>query len=102
MVKYMVKEAYDLAASLTIMIDARKHIDQYKSVAEDQGTDERTAIHFLQRVLNTAAAELSPTQAAGMCLGLQSGSHSHSFANVYIWDAIRLLKLGLAGRGLLR
>ena len=97
MTKYMVKEAYELAASLTVMIDARRHIDKYPSIADDSGEATRTTKHFLQRVLNTAAAELSPTQAAGMCLGLSSSSHSHSFSNVYVWDAVRLARVGRAG-----
>ena len=101
MTKYMVKEAYELAASLTVMIDARRHIEKYPSVADDSGETTRTTTHFLQRVLNTAAAELSPTQAAGMNLGLSSSSHSHSFANVYVWDAVRLARIGRAGGALL-
>eukprot|EP00966_Prymnesium_polylepis_P337310 7391987-Prymnesium_polylepis.3 len=101
MCKYMVKEAYELASSLSILVDARKHIKDYGSVADDAGAPDRVAKHFLQRVLNTAAAELSSTQAAGMCLGVSSSSHSHAFANAYVWDAIRLTRVGRAGGALL-
>ena len=41
MCKYMVKDAYELAASLSVLADAREHIDKYKSVADDASTSER-------------------------------------------------------------
>ena len=49
---------------MALLSDARKHVDKYPSVAEDTGQAERTAKHFMQRVLNRVAAELSPEAAA--------------------------------------
>ena len=96
MCKYMVKEAYALAASLSVLLDARQNIAAYPTQASDSGAD-RTAKHFLQRVLNSTTAELAPTQAAAIVLGMPSSGHSHSFVYCYIWDAIRLT--GILARG---
>ena len=63
--KYMIKDKYELAASLSIFIDARKHIEKYPSVAEDTGSTIRTTIHFLERALNKSEAELHITQVGG-------------------------------------
>ena len=101
MCKYMVKDQYELAASLSVIADARAHIEDYPSMAEDAGSSIRTAQHFLQRMLNASLAELAPTQAAAICLGMESSAHSHSFVNAYIWDAVRLVKVLNAGRELL-
>jgi len=93
MLKYMVKDAYDLAASLSVLADARKHIQAYPSRADDTGTAARCTRHFLQRVLNASATELAPTQAAAIVLGVRSSGHSHTFVNAYVWDAVHLLEV---------
>ena len=90
MCKYMVKEAYALAASLSVLLDARKHIEAYPSKADDSGATGRTSKHFLQRVLNSTTAELAPTQAAAIVLGIPSQGHSHAFVFACAWDAARL------------
>ncbi|CAK0798449.1 unnamed protein product [Prorocentrum cordatum] len=91
MCKYMVKDAYELAAPLSVLADARDHVGRYPSSAVDAGAGDRAAKHFLQRVLNSAATELAPTQAAAIALGTTSSGHSHSFVNAYVWDAVHLL-----------
>ena len=101
MCKYMVKDAYALAASLSVLADARKHISAYPSAAEDAGTAGRCTRHFLQRVLNAGATELAPTQAAAIVLGIPSSGHSHNFVNAYVWDAVRLLDVIRSGGALL-
>jgi hypothetical protein len=62
MLKYMVKDAYALAASLSVLADARRHIHEYPSSADDVHTAARCTRHFLQRVLNAGAKclECSP------------------------------------------
>ncbi|CAK0807187.1 unnamed protein product [Prorocentrum cordatum] len=92
MCKYMVKDACELAASLSVLADARDHIDRYSSSAIDGDTGDRAAKHFLQRVLNSAATELAPAQAAAIAMGVSSSGHSHSFVNSYVWDAVHLLQ----------
>eukprot|EP00959_Pyramimonas_sp_CCMP1952_P392290 8220317-Pyramimonas_sp.AAC.1 len=88
----MVKDACELAAPLSVLADARHHIDRYPSSAIDADTGDRAAKHFLQRVLSSAATELAPTQAAAIALGASSSGHSHSFVNSYVWDAVHLLQ----------
>ena len=90
MCKYMIKDAFELAACLSVLADARKNIHKYASTADDSGTPERTVRHFLHKVLNAGNKELSPTQAAAIVLGIPSSKHSHNFVNAYIWDAISL------------
>ena len=101
MVKYMVKDAYALAASLSVLADARRHIEEYPSYADDARTAARCTRHFLQRVINAGATELAPTQAAAIVLGVSSSGHSHSFVNAYVWDAVRLLGVVQNGGSLL-
>ena len=79
MLKYMVKDAYALAASVSVLADARKHIQAYPSSAEDTHTAARCTRHFLQRVFNAGATELASTQAAGIVSAVRSSGHSHSF-----------------------
>ena len=102
MCKYMIKEAYALAASLSVLLDARKHIEAYPTQAADAGSNQRTAQHFLQRVLNSTAAEIAPTQAAALVLGMPSAGHSHSFVYAYVWDAILLVKVLQRGGAMLQ
>ena len=97
MVKYMVKDAYALAASLSVLADARRHIHKYPSNAEDTNTAARCTRHFLQHVLNAGAKEIAPTQAAAIALGMPSSGHSHSFVNSYVWDAVNLLDIVRGG-----
>ena len=77
----------------------RKKVASHPSVADDTGTAHRTGIHFLEAALNGAAAELNPTQAAGIALSACSDAHSHGFAFAYVWDAIRLTNILKAARG---
>ena len=93
MCKYLVKDAYELTACLSVLVDAREHIDQYPSTAQEDTRDDRTSKHFLQRVLNASATELSPTQAAAIVLGMPSSGHSHSYVNSYVWDAVDLVTI---------
>jgi len=45
MCKYMVKEAYALSASLSILLDARQNIEAYPTLADDAGAARRTVQH---------------------------------------------------------
>ena len=53
-------------------------------------------------MLNKSLIELSPTQAAGIVLNIDSAWHSHPYVHVYIWDAIRLVNILMAGGASLR
>ena len=102
MVKYMIKEAYQVSQALSVLCDARKHVAAYPSIAEDSGAPDRTTKHFLQRVLNKSLAELSATQAAAIVLGVPSALYSHGFVFSYVWDAVRLTSVMRRGKQHLR
>eukprot|EP00966_Prymnesium_polylepis_P256539 5926351-Prymnesium_polylepis.1 len=87
-VKYITKDSVALNASLAVLYDARMHIDLYPSAADDIGTAERTARHFMQRVLNRTNMELSDTQEAMMLLGNAAHGSSESFVHVNLWSAV--------------
>ena len=42
-------------------------------------------------------AELAPTQAAAIVLGISSAAHSHTFVYACVWDAIRLTDVPRGG-----
>jgi hypothetical protein len=70
LVKYLTKDKTELSASLVVLLDARKHIDKYPSVADDTGTAIRTTQHFLIRVLNSLSgmSEYGAPQAASVVM----------------------------------
>ena len=61
MCKYMVKESYAVAASISVLLDARRNIAAYPTQASDDGAD-RTTKHFLQRVFSSICFFISPPQ----------------------------------------
>ena len=97
MIKYMVKDSVALRACLSLLVDARKEVDIHPSIAEDTGSDERTAKHTLQRAINSAQMELAPTQAAAIVLGMPSSHYSDKFEWLSVWGAVKLAKILAAG-----
>ena len=61
-----------LATSVSILLDARDHLDKYGSRAADAGTPARDARFLMTRALNKLDSELALTQAAAMLLGLKA------------------------------
>ncbi len=49
---YITKYSAQLAAVLSLMYDAKMHVDMYKSVAADSGTVEQNARYFFTRLLH--------------------------------------------------
>jgi hypothetical protein len=82
LVKYMTKDCVALHRSLSVLVDAKRHIDRWESTAADVGMPERTAAHFLQRACNSYQAEVMDTQAASLLLNLHATYYSERF--VYI------------------
>ena len=87
-VKYVTKDKVALSSSLTVLLAAQKHIEDYPSRAENTGDPTRTAQHFVQRVCNSVAgmAEYGAAQAAEIALGHQASWVSHEFTYVWPWD----------------
>lgn len=83
LLKYMTKDSVSLTNSVTVINDALKHVRIHRSLAENSGTSQRMATHFLQRVINslTGKIELSATQAIAHLLNMPSflSSTTHCF-----------------------
>ena len=89
-VKYMTKDAVDINASASVLIDAFKNIQTYKSTAKDSGEAARNAKHFAQSVANKVNCELDATQAAGVVLCMGSSYHTDSIDFHYSWDYFKV------------
>ena len=96
LVKYLTKNSVDLQKSLSLLADAKQHIDKYGSTADDKGSSRRTAVHFLQRVGTSHQMELNDTQATSINLNLGAQYCSERMVNVATWAFTRegLLALG--------
>ena len=70
--RYFTKDSVQLATSVSILLDARDHLDKYGSRAADAGTPARDARFLMTRALNKLDSELALTQAAAMLLGLKA------------------------------
>ena len=88
LVKYMTKDSVALNTSLSLLVDAKKHIDKYESTADDKGEVRRTGLHFLQRAVNSYMAEVHDTQAASLLLNLNASYTSERFVWVDGWAAV--------------
>ena len=92
--RYMGKDSVQISAAATLLADAAKHVTNADTMsrAENSGTAERTARHYVQRVINASNMELEATQAASIVLGMPSSTGSHSNEYHGAWDAVDLAK----------
>ena len=90
LLKYICKPPVELNESLTLLHQAREDIKLHPSLATDSGTTERTAMHFLTRVVNKLGGliEVSSHMAAAAIMGMSAETSSHSFQGVYINAAL--------------
>lgn len=88
---YLCKDGCVLCKSISLLREAKLHIDAYKSRADDAGTRERTATFFVQRLLNniTAFREVPDTFASIALLGFPSLLLSEKMTFVQVWGAVR-------------
>ena len=93
LVKYLTKDKTELSASLVVLLDARKHIDKYPSVADNTGTEIRTTQHFLVRVLNSLGgmSEYGAPQAASVVMERPCTWVSHQFTYVFPHEILHWL-----------
>ena len=89
LVKYMTKDCVALSASLSTLVDVKRHIEKWESTADDSGSSERTAKHFLQRACNSYQAEVHDTQAASLLLNYPASMTSERFVFLAGWDYVR-------------
>ena len=75
---------------VSLLYDAKKHVERFPSQAIDSGTAERTTIHFMTRILNSmsSSCEYSAPQAVGTALGLQAQFCMHNRCYLYADQAI--------------
>lgn len=71
LLKYVTKPSIAITHSLSLISHARRTIEKHPSVAEDTGTERRTAMHFLNRVVNkiSGTVEISASFASLAILG---------------------------------
>ena len=84
LVKYITKDSVAMNTALSILKDAKKHVDKWKSTAEDAATNpHRPSIQLSERVANSnGGMELADTQMAGVALGHKAHLSSESFVYV--------------------
>jgi hypothetical protein len=87
---YLSKDCAPLAECLTLLHEARKHIDKYPSTAKDTGTSLRTAKHWITSVLNKigASMEVSDTQCTAFLLNMSNQICSDTFGYFSCWNAM--------------
>lgn len=86
----MAKNGTELNKSVPMILDAYKNILKYPSTAEDTGSIERSAKHFVQRALNNinGSAEFSQSMIALQLLGSDAYSSSAIFTFLFVNRAI--------------
>jgi hypothetical protein len=89
-IKYMTKDAVKVSATVALLHEARRRIEDYPSIAADTGTEQRTARHYLAHILNRyqGLQELSAQQAASELLGLPSQGSTETFTYVFARAAL--------------
>lgn len=89
LLKYVTKQNTGIIHSASLILHARRRIEQYPSVAEDTGSAQRTAMHLLNRVTNkiSCAVEISANMAALALLGAPAEFVSCPFQKAFVHEA---------------
>ena len=76
---------------LSLLHDARQHIHQYPSEADDTGTPLRTTVHLLQRMFNSlhGKEEYSASQATGALLNFKAENHLNPATPLFAASAVQ-------------
>ena len=79
---------------MSLLQNAKEHCDKYPSVAVDSGTEQRSTIQLLTRMLNnlSASSEYSGTQACATALGLPANFCMHKKCFLFADHAIEYIK----------
>ena len=88
---YMTKPPAQLTKTISLILHAREQVALYPSRAQDTGTEERTAMYFLNKVLNDLSGliEISAQMALACLLGMPSKTCTHEFQLLFIDAALR-------------
>lgn len=89
LLKYVTKQKYGFAHSASMILHARRHVEQFPSTAEDSSTNQRTGIHLLTRLTKkvTLATEMSSHMAALALLGAPGEYVSCPFQKAFVQEA---------------
>ena len=101
MADYLVKSPTDLAALVSLALDAQKKISQFPSTTEDSGSSERATQRFFAKLLNSinGMQEISVQMAAAALLGCPGEIVSHVTEFVWIHAAVDfVLKKNCVGK----
>ena len=92
--QYVTKDSVELNALLTLVHEARRHIELHGSRAEDARSKpkQRIARHFMQRSINQIEAELADVFAAAIDLNQKADESSEGFVYWDAWDLVRKSK----------
>lgn len=88
--KYITKPNALLDRSISLVYHAREQIKIFPSQAEDTGTEQRTAMHFLTKILNDVSglAEISAPVASACIMGMPAETCTHEFHLLFINAAL--------------
>lgn len=89
LLKYVTKQKYGFAHSASMILHARRHIEEFPSIADDSATKQRTGMHLLTRLTNkvTLATEMSSHMAALALLGAPGEYVSCPFQKAFVQEA---------------
>ena len=89
LLKYVTKQKYGFAHSASMILHARRHVEEFPSTAEDSSTSQRTGMHLLTRLTNkvTLATEMSSHMAALALLGAPGEYVSCPFQKAFVQEA---------------
>ncbi|EFX64429.1 hypothetical protein DAPPUDRAFT_118188 [Daphnia pulex] len=92
--KYVTKPPAELAHTLSLLHHARRTIEVHPSRAADTGTEIRTGMHYLNRIVNqlSGAIEISAPMAAVAIQGMPAELRSETFCVAYVTAAIAYAK----------
>ena len=90
---YMVKPSAPLAKSVSLIMNDRQDMETHPSVANDSGTPKRTAMHFLNKMVNNVSGlqEFSAQTAAACLLGMPAETCTHEFHLLFIDGALKYI-----------
>ena len=88
---YMTKPPAQLTKTISLVLHAREQVEQYPSKAEDTGSETRTAMYFLNKVLNDLSGliEISAQMALACLLGMPGETCTHEFQLLFVDAALR-------------
>ena len=85
------KSPAPLAKTISLVLNAREKIEIHPSQAKDSGSQQRTAMYFLNKVLNdiVGLVEISAQMAIACLLGMPAETCTHEMQLLFVDAALR-------------